>query len=742
LTFAFVVFGLAAAQPARAQDPHQSFYQLVTSNGFVVVNYNTEDTARRTDAYLEHPFRYWDDNIAQTQTRDLCYDTYFGVRVGGSATWLTELPINSAAYIPGTGVIRVEQTYQGLTVRHHVFAPFGPDYPLAVMALQVENETANPSAAVSIFSIHNFHLGSGRPDPGTDGERIQWDGTSYTETGAGGAAVVYRPVPAPSHYACSPNNPYPAVQAGQDLTDTADSGVMDDAVAGFQWDATPMQPNESAWAAVVIGHNVFANDAEVKTAISTYVSGKDPQILLTDETDQWAAWITGAPAALTAAEQALWVQSEVILRMGQVREPGGPYGQILASLPPGNWNIAWVRDMSYAIVGLARSGHPQEGWDALEFMLNADSGYYESYVGYPYQISITRYFGNGTEESDSNADGPNIEFDGFGLFLWALSEVVMRLRTAPVATYWPVIRDEIADVLVALQDPATGLIAADSSIWEVHWNGRQKRYTYTSLAAARGLCAAAEIAELSGDQARADNYRQTSQSIREALILHSVDSNGVLAQSYEELIGNSGYLDAAVVEGLNWGMLDPAGPVAQATLDAIVSNLRPPSGRGFFRNDDGGWYDSQEWVFVDLRSALAFSLGGRQAVTDDLKSWITDMAAFNYNLIAELHDENNADYRGEVPMVGFGAGAYIILQDRLLQPQPTQPPCGTYAGGPDAGVDPDARPPTDGFVPQWDAGPGNGKNGGCDCRAVPVRRSFPLWIVLVSLLALACFRRR
>ena len=48
-------------------------------------------------------------------------------------------------------------------------------------------------------------------------------------------------------------------------------------------------------------------------------------------------------------------QQLAVLRMGQVREPNDeasryrPFGQIVASLPPGKWNIAWVRD---AMVGV------------------------------------------------------------------------------------------------------------------------------------------------------------------------------------------------------------------------------------------------------------------------------------------------------------------------------------------------------------------------------------------------------
>ena len=75
--------------------------------------------------------------------------------------------------------------------------------------------------------------------------------------------------------------------------------------------------------------------------------------------------------------------------------------------------------MAYATVALARAGHLDEARDALIFQLTAGPGRHEAEVGMPYRVSITRYFGNGAEESDCNAAGPNIEFDGFGLFLWS-----------------------------------------------------------------------------------------------------------------------------------------------------------------------------------------------------------------------------------------------------------------------------------------------------------------------------------
>jgi len=219
---------------------------------------------------------------------------------------------------------------------------------------------------------------------------------------------------------------------------------------------------------------------------------------------------------------------------------------------------------------LARMGHVDEANAAVQFWKNAKVGAYESYVGHPYYVSVVRYFGDGEEESDTNADGPNIELDGFGLSTWAAH--------AAKSTAF----DANADVLRALVDPGNGLIAADSSIWEVHWTGKQKHYAYTSIAAARALCEAGDA--------------KGAVAIRDAIVKNLVLPSGGLAQSLEELAASggsgAGAHDAAVIEAVNFGLINPLGAHAKAMF-ADLAQLSVPTGYGYFRNDDGGGYDSQ-----------------------------------------------------------------------------------------------------------------------------------------------------
>ncbi len=164
--------------------------------------------------------------------------------------------------------------------------------------------------------------------------------------------------------------------------------------------------------------------------------------LVEDEVEWMRSIISAAhiPDGISPAERSVLEQSIAVLKMAQVSDrevPAGGRGEILASLPPGDWNIAWVRDGMYAVRALNRLGMFAEAKKYLAFMLDAPSGGYVHYVftdkkdygvGVPYQISVCRYFGNGKEESDFNDDGPNIELDGFGMFLSAFSDYVHAER--------------------------------------------------------------------------------------------------------------------------------------------------------------------------------------------------------------------------------------------------------------------------------------------------------------------------
>lgn len=733
--------------------------------GAIILDLDSADPgqSRRLVHFREHLFaaeeplldamgnEVWNgSDFAAAFTRDLLYDAYFGLRDGSGQAWLTSVPVDldASGYAEGgTGVATMVQTRGALEATQYFFAPMELETNAFVMAMRVRNTGGMVVPGAQAFSLHNFHLGYGRAtssyqvheDIGENGETLLFDatggGAAFTERGFAGV-IAMRAVGDVAHYGAAPAvNVYAIVNDGG-FADLPDNPTPDMAATGatgaLQFDLGDLAPGQEAWVAVTFVHHgdPFAGAAALGLA-DGWIAGRDAQALVEDELAGWAdfqATLT-MPAGQSADEEALTRQSAAMLRMGQVREEefylrewlsqdGDPRrtrfpgslpgtvqhrgaGAILASLPPGNWTYAWIRDGAYATAAMATLGMQLEARASLEYYLEAEAGRFvdwmelSAYAMPDYQISLVRYYGFGVEETDFNAYGPNLEFDGFGLFLWALRAYEEHSGDEALAEeYWPVISERVGDVLVALVDPVTGLIRRDSSIWESHWNGRERYWAYTSITAARGLCDAATIAERVGDQDRAQSYRETANALRQAIIDRLTDGSGAIGSTYEEVQAGSGYWDAAVVDAIAMGLFDPTGDTASATLAGLDYNLITPASEvGWARNDDetdhgggrdlspwGSSYDSVEWVITDLRGSMAFRSAGFDPRADAMLEWVRTQAEANYSMVAETFNANTGVYENNTPMLGFGAGAWALaMAHRAGDYQ--DPACGAYWDG-------------------------------------------------------------
>jgi GH15 family glucan-1,4-alpha-glucosidase len=750
------VLAAALLPAARAQaEPHASWSRFPVSNGFSPAVYNSE--THRIDTFSDHLYRDYDGTAPST---DLCWDTYWGLNVDGEAAWLGELPESDIAYEPGTGILRVTRTFRDLQVEEYYLSPFGYEGSMLVMVASVTNRGSSPVQA-SLYALHNFHAGPGAPEAGFGSESITWDSGRFRETGsATGHTFLYLPLRLPAHrradFAASPGNPYLHISDPALADSDGTGGPGDDAVAAFQWYLGTggfFDPGETQWEGVVIAYGRNP-DATFSDNVVLWIDGRSADDILADAQADWQAWLSAPGVIESEITGGRWLsqarQSLVMLRMGQVREPNGsygaPHGQIVASMPPGMWNITWPRDQAYAAAGLAEAGFYDEARAAIEFVLNGRAGTYEAEVGSSdYLVSVCRYHGGGFEESDGDpaSDGPNIEFDNFGLFLWSLEKYVRESGDRDiVASNADAVFNRTADVLAALIEPSTGLLAADSSIWERHWNGNQKHFAYSNIMAVRGLCSAAAMALDQGLSTEARRAMEAARTLHGGIAGNLVvDSGTFIAQSLEEIAGGS-YVDAAVVEALNFELFTSDDPV----YDGVLARLREDlwieaTGRGYRRNDDGDWYDEQEWVVMDLRIAQASRMGGDAAHFNALVDWVTNQSAENLGLIAELYDSGAADYEGAVPMMGFGGGAFLLamltrtgeesVQECLEGPLPVEEDMEPL---PDDSIDPAEAPDSqdDDSVPDGidaatdpaadeahpdavDTGNGDGGGEGCGC---------------------------
>ncbi|WP_100486980.1 glycoside hydrolase family 15 protein [Sporolactobacillus pectinivorans] len=692
---------------------HNSWSQLTTSNGLAAAIYSAAQG--KLIRFQRHIYSHVDAN---STTPNFMWDSYFGYGIdGGKATWLNNVAVDSAKYVNGTNIINAVQNDNGLQFDSYYFTPFSGknqhQSSLLVLLMKVTNNSGTDKK-VSVFSSENLHLGT---DYGTTDEQTAYNANNdYLKefNGKNGSIAIYKNLNLSNEHhetgisgSGTGNNPW---------YDAANNGKLDDHVvsegndisAGFENRTNELAAGQSKWYGVIIGLNEDRNESNLSDDVLSLANTalSSPEALLTQEKDWWANWHSKEkmPAGLSEQEQQVYRQSTAVLKMSQSRESGSSYGQVLASLIPGEWSIAWARDGNYSIQALIESGHYQEARDALKFMFDAKmrqaedgsgENYYQKnfiestdtspptyglgvHLSSNYLISVCRYFGNGTEESDWNNNGPNIEFDGWGLFLWSVDQYVRATGDTGFLAdnnknYWNKLTKQDADLLIELIDPANGLIQPDSSIWEEHWTPfnvlgtapSRQQFAYTDITAYQGLKSAADLAKLMGDERSENKYSDAAASIKDAVLNHLVvhsDGYRTIASSLERKNDPSHYNDGSTVEAINFGLVNPRSNLASGMIQAFNQNLHITTGStpGFKRDQDGDLYDSREWGFIDLRIAGALSKMGRDGEAKTLLDWMTSQASANYNLIPELLDYNTQDYAGSVPMGGFGSGSYIL----------------------------------------------------------------------------------
>lgn len=377
------------------------------------------------------------------------------------------------------------------------------------------------------------------------------------------------------------------------------------------------------------------------------------------------------PKGLSPLEKTVWEQGISILKMSQVSDKEIfplSHGQVMASLRPGVWAICWVRDGAFAIEAMSKLGMYAEAKKALEFQLKAKpTNQFIHYIhtdgvdyglGVPYIISMTRYFGNGREECDYTSDGgPNIELDGLGLFLTAFYHYVQESGdVGMVKTY----RSELEIIARAILHNITekGILRRDSGPWEHHLPG--KEFMWSTGTCARGLQQLALLQHRAGlDSTEAS---RGGQRLLEGLMTHArVDGRYIKGNATEQLPTDHHYFDAATFELFAGGLVnDPA--LFRSHMAEYNRHNRAVGdpNRGYIRFNSHDSYENQEWPFAGLRVAVAQVRLGSRVEAKKLIDRVTIYASRNHNQVPEILSNDMGIFKGAIPMVGYGSGAYIL----------------------------------------------------------------------------------
>ena len=259
-----------------------------------------------------------------------------------------------------------------------------------------------------------------------------------------------------------------------------------------------------------------------------------------------------------------------------------PTGALLAasttSLPetPGgerNWDYryAWVRDSTFALWGLYTLGLDREANDFFNFIYDVSS----SDHGKPHPLQVMYGIGGERtlEESElshlSGYDGARPVRIGNGAFdqkqhdIWGtmLDSVYLHIRTrerVPEAL-WPLLKRQVEEAIKHWRQP-------DRGIWEVR--GEPQHFTSSKIMCWVALDRGAKLAEMQGEKSFAQQWSAIADEIKEDILVHGVDSRGVLTQRY----GHDS-LDASLLLAPLLRFLPADDPRIRATVLAIADEL-------------------------------------------------------------------------------------------------------------------------------------------------------------------------
>jgi hypothetical protein len=616
-----LVWFVAAAAVPLAFASH-----LVTGNGFGFAVVSPESGS--VTKFYAHPYSFMRPDPKNALSEGIETANFIT-----SLGWSDETGTSSTDYLEDSHVIRVHSSRGEM----FVFMPFGFGHAAVIVC-------GTPAASNASLAFHYAHPLRSERDFRFGGNRatlIEFKGLDES--------LLLIPI-----------GPVPQAQVGQPI------------VSGNSFALVSIERDD--------------NPERVGQEFLQWASGLSADALAKREIERLENWrVKPAVHFASEAERHLWRQSEVMLRIAQSREPNrkGRYGNglIVAAFPDGVFFTPWVRDMAWATVALARMGHRDETRAAVLAYFNArPTGKMRAETaGADYQISVVRYFGDGAEEPFFTQEGStNVEFDDWGEALWVLGEYLKRFHDPDLLrmdTYrgklYDSARDFIVKPLLANTEAYGGgiIVDADTSIWEERQKDK-KHFAFSTAAAIFGLREFARVAHSAGDE-------KTSRDVSEkvALLQRGFDAafirDGHLHATLEPGVKND--IDGALLPIINFGVVtDPK--IIRDTVDRM-SLLRVVSGgyrrvRGTYTDPAiyEYWYEQEEFLFVDFSLAELYRRLGRTAEADAMLARIVNKAAADHDIIPEMYvavpcklfPGKIGDPTGALPMVGYGAGAYVL----------------------------------------------------------------------------------
>lgn len=333
-------------------------------------------------------------------------------------------------------------------------------------------------------------------------------------------------------------------------------------------------------------------------------------------------------------------------------------GAYIASPNFPNYQYCWFRDgafIAYAmdLVGEHNSAARFHAWVAKVIGHNLpliENSINKGHRGEPLKaedVLNTRY---DVEGKPANGDWPNFQLDGFGTWLWALSEH-KRLTDSELPTIWLDAARLIAGYLSALWR----LPCYDC--WEEF---PDNHHTYTLAAIHGGLRA---YSSLSGT-----NFTPILEEI-----ITQINTTGVADGHFTKFLGSND-LDASLLGlAVPYQLVNPQDSVMLATISAIESELRSSDG-GVRRYPTDTYYGGGDWILLTAWLGWYYAKIGQRGKTEEALRWVEGQADAEGQLPEQVHSSftSSEHYQEWVNRWGpiakpllWSHAMYIILKQNL-----------------------------------------------------------------------------
>jgi GH15 family glucan-1,4-alpha-glucosidase len=337
--------------------------------------------------------------------------------------------------------------------------------------------------------------------------------------------------------------------------------------------------------------------------LHNFVTRTGPERLIARNIDYWRHWITAGARAFPGLPDRLvecYQRSLLILRT-QIDHGGAVLAANDTDIRQFNqdtYSYVWPRDGAIVAQALDRAGYGSMSRQFLEFCTQKAAGYsYSASILAETGFLMHKYNPDGSVGSSWQPwlEGEEMVFpiqeDETALVIWAIRNhyAVHRDIEAIRPLYSPFV-EQAADFLLSFRDDKTGLPLPSYDLWEE----RRGVFAYTAATVIAGLRAAAELATLFQDEARADACLNGARDMRKAVDLHLYCpregryARGILVE--DGVQSRDATVDASLLGLVIFGGYDPLDPRIVTTIQAVEQRLWVQAGFGGLARYEGDPY--------------------------------------------------------------------------------------------------------------------------------------------------------